>query len=165
MSFYESIGITGKATTQVESVDSWTYSAVDSLPEFFTSDNIRVSPLQMAIAAAEITNGGQRVSPSFVTAYQVSEGDWRYISTQTSNDEIEAFSSPEATNLLTQPDSPNWQVVSSVKDQDKWVSWFVGGTPANWQGVPLAIVVVLEDSTPTQTAEIGQTLFNDLFSQ
>jgi len=165
MSFYESIGITGKATTQVESVDSWTYSAVDSLQEFFTSDNIRVSPLQMAIAAAEITNGGQKVSPSFVTAYQTAQGDWRYISTQTSNDDIEAFSSPEATNLLTQPDSPNWQVVSSVKDQDKWVSWFVGGTPANWQGVPLAIVVVLEDSSPTQTAEIGQTLFNDLFSQ
>ncbi|MEA5079945.1 MAG: FtsW/RodA/SpoVE family cell cycle protein, partial [Anaerolineaceae bacterium] len=165
MSFYESIGITGKATTQMESVDSWTYSAVDSLPEFFTSDNIRVSPLQMVIAAAEITNGGQRVSPSFVTAYQTPQGDWRYISTQTSNDEIDAFSSPEATNLLTQPDSPNWQVVSSVNDQDKWVSWFVGGTPANWQGVPLAVVVVLEDSSPTQTAEIGQTLFNDLFSQ
>jgi len=165
MTFYETIGITGKATNQVESVDSWTYSPVNSLPDFFISDKLRISPLQMAIAAAELTNGGQKVTPSFVTAYQAQQGDWRYISTQSSKETISAFSSPEAINLLTQQDSPIWQVVANVKDQDKWVSWFVGGTPANWQGVPLAIVVVLEDSSPAQSIQIGQSLFNDLFSQ
>lgn len=165
MSFYEQIGLTSKATAQVESVDSWTYSPVNSLPDFFTSEEIRVSPLQMAVAAAELTNGGSKITPTFVTAFQGPLGDWKYISAATNSGTVKAFTSSKAVSLLTQPDTPIWQVVANNHDQDKWVSWFIGGTPANWKGVPLAIVVVLEDSSPTQAVTIGHSLFNDLFAQ
>ncbi len=165
MSFYEEIGLTSKATTQVESTDNWTFTPVKSLPEFFVTDTIRISPLQMAIATAELTNGGEKVTPIFVTAYQNSRGEWKYLSTAPTKGSIESFSHSQLVNSLIQPDTLNWQVVARVKDQEKWVSWFVGGTPSNWKGVPIAVVVVLENGTPEDAATIGQSIFSSLYSQ
>lgn len=165
MSFYENIGLTAKATTQVESVDAWTYTPVNSLPDFFTSDTIRVSPLQMAVAAAELTNGGRKITPTFVSAYQSPQGDWKHLSFSTADGRIDAFTTTTAVNSLTQSGNPNWQVVARVKDNDKSVTWFIGGTPSNWQGIPLAIVVVLENGSPVQAVTIGNTLIEDLFAQ
>jgi len=165
IAFYNELGFTSKATTQVESSDAWTFSAVNSISDFFTSDSIRISPLQMAIAAAELTNGGKKVTPSFVLAFQSPEGDWRLLPTNSNIGTVADFSAEAAADSLVLGESPIWQVLAQVKDQEKTVSWFVAGTPSDWQGIPLAIVVVLEDAAPAQAETIGQTLIDNLFSQ
>jgi hypothetical protein len=50
-------------------------------------------------------------------------------------------------------------------DNKKTVSWYIAGTPTNWQGVPLVIVVALEDSSANAAEKIGQALINKIFIQ
>ncbi len=38
------------------------------------------------------------------------------------------------------------------------ISWSLGGTLPDWQGAPLAVVVLLEENDTTTTGIIGQTL-------
>lgn len=165
IAFYEELGFTSKSTTQVESIDANPLATVNNLSDFFTSDSIRISPLQMAIAAAELTNGGIKVSSAFVLAFQSPMGDWMLLPSDQTSLPIKEFAPSKVIESLMQGDSPIWQVLAQVKDQEKTVSWFVAGTPSDWRGIPLAIVVVLEDNTPAQAEEIGQTLVNDLFTQ
>ena len=38
------------------------------------------------------------------------------------------------------------------------VTWYIGGTPPNWQASPLVIVVPMEGNNPPLAQQIGQEL-------
>jgi peptidoglycan glycosyltransferase len=162
VALYSDLGLNSQPQIEIESAESTVYSAVSQISELYLTDAVRVSPLQVAVAAAELTNGGNAVKPTLVLAYKGPEGNWALITNDASTRTIPKFDAAGAVNLLQRGDSPVWSIVSLVQDQGKTVSWFVAGTPANWQGVPLVIVVTLEDSSPEVAAIIGQALVDDL---
>jgi cell division protein FtsW (lipid II flippase) len=165
IAFYSDLGLISKPDIQVESADAADYTAVENVSQLFLTDAIRVSPLQMAIAAAEVTNGGKVVRPTLILAYQDANEQWLVIPNENTGDAIPAFAPQEAMAVLQQGDSPVWSLVSQVADLDKSVTWYVAGTPANWQGVPLIFVVALEDSTPQNAMQVGSTLIDSLLKK
>jgi membrane peptidoglycan carboxypeptidase len=131
--------------------------------QYITTDELRLSPLQMAVAAAELTNGGNKVTPVLATAFQDPEGNWNLLGKKTDSGTISHFNAKQAVGLLVQGDTSVWSNVAQVKDKEKTISWYVAGTPSDWQGVPFVLVIALEDSTASQTEMLGRQLINNIF--
>ncbi len=137
-------------------------TSLANVSQYITTDNLRLSPLQLAVAAAELTNGGQKVTPVLVTAYQSSDGNWNLLNSSAANQSIPNIDAPKTVDLLVQGNTPVWKTVAQVVDNKKTVSWYVAGTPSNWQGVPFALVIALEDNTAAQAELIGNQLINEI---
>jgi cell division protein FtsW (lipid II flippase) len=149
-------------------IETATASAIPTLSDvslYIAGAQLRISPLQMAVAAAELTNGGIKVNPTLVSAYQTPQGDWQLFDKSDIRINLSDLDAKDATELLLQDNLPVWQTTAQVMDHKETVSWYVAGTPSNWQGVPLVVVVALEDSTANETEKIGQALINSIFIQ
>jgi cell division protein FtsW (lipid II flippase) len=162
LALYEKLGLTEQPEIEIESAAPIEITDISDNSQVFLSDSIRVSPLQMAIAAAELTNGGIQIKPTLVMAYKDPAEKWTLIPNKTANATIPNFATAKATTLLQQGENLVWSVVSQVEDQKKTVSWYVAGTPNDWQGIPLVFVVALEDSSASSVQGIGQSLVDDL---
>ena len=66
----------------------------------------------------------------------------------------------EAASALALPDEHIWQVISTGNESETnpAFSWYLGGTLPDWQGVPLALAVLLEENNPSRAQAIGQSL-------
>jgi hypothetical protein len=51
-----------------------------------------------------------------------------------------------------------WSHIGEAQSDESSVTWFIGGTPPNWQAAPLAIAVLLEESNQAEVQRIGQRL-------
>jgi hypothetical protein len=121
-----------------------------------------LSPIQMALAAASLSNG-IRPAPRLLLAVNVPDEDWVV---QSAVIDPKTVFSPQVAQAvaadLAAPDMLFWQsaavATSGVDAGSQSVSWFLGGTLPAWQGSPLVVVVVLEVDSPWQAVAIGQTL-------
>ncbi len=136
-------------------------------PESLETSNIiettRISPLQAAIAAAALTNEGIRPAPRIVNAYQDPEGQWINLPKLGSAEEIFLpTQASTASELLKSPEAELWGVTArAVTEEEEILTWFIGGTAADWQGQPLVVVVLLETDAPREAKAIGQTLLEE----
>jgi len=125
-----------------------------------TSDSsMRVSPLQMALAAAALSNDGLRPAPRLTMAVKTPSQGWVVL--PPSSGPVQALPSSEAASTaqaLMVSNQPFWQWSGSAREGNKTISWSLGGTLPDWQSTPLAIVVLLEDSNGQWAAYVGQTL-------
>ena len=165
LTLYKDLGFTTQPQIQIETAKPFTIPSLSDTSQYITTGNVRVSPLQMAVAAAELTNGGQKINPILISAYQSPSGDWVLLSKYEQSVKLANFDAPDAVNLLLQGNSPVWQASAQVVDQNKTISWYIAGTPANWQGVPFVIVIALEDSSAADAENIGQQLVKNIFIQ
>ena len=53
-----------------------------------------------------------------------------------------------------------WSHVGEAESDESPVTWFIGGTPPNWQASPLVVVVLLEDDNPQLAQEIGREVLD-----
>lgn len=121
-----------------------------------TIKTLQVSPLQMALAAAALTSAGVRPAPQLALAVNTSAQGWVVFAPQAQS--VSALSSAAAqqvTAALAIQGQPFWQYGGPGLVNKSAVSWYLAGTLPNWQGTPLAIVVVLEENNPSQARAIG----------
>ena len=120
----------------------------------------------MALAAATLSNGGERVAARLAMAVNIPNSGWVMLP---ANEEAERVFLENAANQtadsLADSKLPIWQVVSTVEegvgnsvDTNSGYSWYIGGTLPEWSGVPLAIAVVLEENDPKRVLAIGQSM-------
>jgi cell division protein FtsW (lipid II flippase) len=124
-----------------------------------SGSSMRVSPLQMALAAAALSNNGLRPAPRLAVAVKTPSQGWVVLPPL--SEPVQALPSSEAASTaqaLMISDQPFWQWSGSAGEGNKTISWSLGGTLPDWQGTPLAIVVLLEDSNGQWAAYVGQTL-------
>jgi cell division protein FtsW (lipid II flippase) len=159
---YKSLGFSSQPKIQIETGAPVAIPSLANVSQYVTTDNLRLSPLQLAVAAAELTNGGQKVTPVLVTAYQSTDGNWNLLNSSATNQSIPNINAKKTVDLLVQGNTPVWKTVAQVVDNKKTVSWYVAGTPSNWQGVPFALVIALEDNTAAQAELIGNQLINEI---
>jgi hypothetical protein len=121
--------------------------------------NLRVSPLQMAIAAAALSNGGIRPAPRIALTVETPVNGWVVLP---SGGESAKVLSPQAVEGvamgLAAPGETFWQWASAAHSQRQTVTWYLGGTLPRWQGTPIAVVVLLEAQDQLAAARIGQGL-------
>jgi len=124
----------------------------------------KISPLQLAVAAAAITGGGVRPSPKIVGAIKTSDGDWE--SLKSISEPVQAFSpeiSAEVASKLSEPDLPFWQVVTlSPPAQsgtiDQAGTWYLSGSNPSYKGIPISIALHIEEENPELAVRIGQAV-------
>jgi len=123
---------------------------------------VKVTPLQMAQAAAALTNNGSRPSPRLAVSVETPH-QGRVI--LPSGSPVVVFGNEQsvsaAVNRLASQDFPIWQAVSAQQYDSTTYTWFIGGTLPQWGGTPLAVAIVLEENNPQLAQTIGETLLQN----
>ena len=127
-----------------------------------TASETQVTPLQMALMAAAITNGGMQPTPKIVNSYQSESGAWTAFGGNKSA--VEALNSALALQIrktLTAENQPIWFLNGHAPLlEGGTLTWYIGGTTPQWVGVPLAIAVAVEGNQAELTQQIGSQLLN-----
>jgi cell division protein FtsW (lipid II flippase) len=117
--------------------------ATASLP----GQSLRISPLQMALAASAFSDKGLRPALRLVMAVKTPSQGWVVLPPL--SQPVQVLSSSSATSAahaLMVKGQPLWQWSGVAGTAGKPFVWAIGGTLPAWQGTPLAIVVLLEDA-------------------
>ncbi len=139
-------------------------SDVDPVRLLFSQENptqeesLLISPLQMALAAATLSNQGIRPAPLLVMAVDTPQSGWVMLPSLTTP--VEVFSTKTARAIaeqLADPSLPIWQTTACVQySASEGVCWYIGGTGESWAGTPFALAVLLENPGPELVTAIGR---------
>jgi cell division protein FtsW (lipid II flippase) len=121
-----------------------------------SAKGLRVSPLQMALASAAISNNGIRPPARIALAANTLQQNWVILPAL--GNSVEALPGPFAreTAKSLADKNPYWSFTGI--DKETPVTWYLAGTLPDWNGTPLALVVVLEEDNPTLAKMTGQKL-------
>lgn len=127
-------------------------------------EGLSVTPLQMALAAATLSNQGERPAPRLATAVDTSQQGWIILTNN--NQSVQALPISQAASAaeeLAAGTEPFWQAVGSAQNgPGKIVTWAIGGTLPGWKGAPIAITVLLEQDNPILAKRIAETLLETM---
>jgi hypothetical protein len=122
-------------------------------------DELRISPLQLVLASAALSNKGIRPVPRLAIAVDTPTQGWVVLPAL--GDNVQALpiaGGNQVVSSLMVTGRPFWESISSASSNEKTFTWFLGGTLPDWQGTPLAIVVLLEADNPLLVQSIGRAL-------
>jgi len=121
------------------------------------ASQIRVTPLQMALAAATLSNNGKLVSPQLALSVQIPKQGWvLFPAQQPTNVAISHLA--DAANMLASSNFPGWESLGTSSTDQGNLTWYLGGTLPNWNGTPLALALVLEENSPYLARSIGEAV-------
>ncbi len=123
--------------------------------------NLKISPLQMSIAAATLSYKGIVPSPRIATAVNTPEQGWVVLPALTQPVEvIQASAANEAALSFIEEGSPYWSHIGQASVDETNVTWLLAGTLPDWRGTPLVLIVTLEDLNASAIESIGENLLN-----
>jgi hypothetical protein len=120
---------------------------------------LRISPLQMALAASALSDKGLRPAPRLAMAVKTPSQGWVVLPPL--SQPVKVLSSDlatSATQALSVKGQPLWLWSGLAGTANKPFAWALAGTLPGWQGTPMAIAVLLEDANQQWAAYIGQQL-------
>ncbi len=124
-----------------------------------TVENLRISPLQMALAVAALANDGIRPPGQIAMAVNTSQQGWIILPPLSEAVEVLTPASVVKTIITEMIEKqPYWRNLSTASVKTTSIVWFMGGTPPGWQGTPLVAVVALENGSLESADKIGQEL-------
>ena len=120
---------------------------------------LTISPLQLALAAASLSNGGKIPAPRFLLAAEDPQGGW--IEYQPGKLSKEIFS-PGIANYtavqLSNPEYPFWETTAYAYAQSgQKLTWYLAGTLPGAE-TSMVVVVLLEYSAPGVAKDIGMSI-------
>jgi cell division protein FtsW (lipid II flippase) len=122
---------------------------------------LRVSPLQMAIAASALSNHGMRPAPRIALAVDTPQQGWVILPPLSEPvTAIPVSAADQAAEAFLVQGSAFWEFVGQARQEDVTITWYLGGTLPNWQGTPLAVVIALEEDDPALARLVGRQLLN-----
>ena len=125
-------------------------------------ENVHVAPLQVALASAAFSNHGVIPAPSIATAVNTPNNGWIILpALGTPFEAMQAPAADEAASSMIQEGMNYWSHVGQAQEKEAHVTWFITGTPPNWQASPLVVVVLLEEDNVRLAQRIGQELIVD----
>lgn len=123
-----------------------------------TKGEFMLSPLQVVLAAAPLSAGGKQPAPQLVMAVNTPQAGW--ILLPSLGEPLQSTSPGESKARayeLAIEGRQFWQILFTAPDgTDRAVTWYVGGTLPDWDGIPLAIALVLEEDNLPRVRSIGQ---------
>jgi cell division protein FtsW (lipid II flippase) len=131
------------------------------LPAAESTDDgdLKVSPLQIALAFCTISANGSIPAPRIVMALNDPAQGW--ITLTADHDPVRVLSAEEVESILQSlPASadPFWGYAETFQKNEWAIHWYVTGTTPGWVGVPLTAAILLEDGDADQAAMIGSAL-------
>ncbi len=117
-----------------------------------------VSPLQMSLAVAALTNDGNRPSPLLAAAVNTPHQGWVILPNDPSTPVFPAAVANNLTRMMTTSNLPLWDAVATARTPAGNITWYLAGNLPDWQGTPLALALVLEADAPVLAQQIGLNL-------
>ncbi|HOH19831.1 MAG TPA: FtsW/RodA/SpoVE family cell cycle protein [Anaerolineaceae bacterium] len=135
----------------------------DDTPTTFLEqpESLKVSPLQVALAAASLQNQGNRPAPRLAIAVNTGSQGWVALPVG-STFQVYSASPTRVIRALQMGSMPAWEVVSTTTGANEPVSWWIGGALPEWTGVPFTIVVAIEEENAAKVQRIGQDFLEAL---
>lgn len=128
-------------------------------------DHFHVSPLQMALASAALSNHGVIPAPSIASAVSIPAEGWVILPAPgTPAVAMQATPADEASSLFVEEGDNFWSHLGKAREGDTSATWFLAGTPGNWQGTPFVVVVLIEEDNERIAERIGRELIVDAMS-
>lgn len=174
----DQLGFYGAPTFPVEALSSTKPDGISGIYAYLSGQQVepngqgplKVSPLQMALAAATLTTDNQRPVPHLAVSVDTPQAGWVMLPVSSEEQQMpEIFAANNVVQAMLAEDLPIWQLVSSRSDAlgvrgegtdgSSSFSWYLGGTSIDWKGAPLAMAVLLEENNPQLVQAIGQHLF------
>lgn len=133
-----------------------TASPISATPH---STDLHVSPLQVALAAAALSNGGVAPAPRLAISVNTPTVGWVVLPTPgTTFQAIQASQAEEAVQAFLPSGANYWSHVGHANGDESQVTWFLAGTSPTWQATPLVVVVIIEEDNERIAQYIGQQL-------
>ncbi|MGB8982162.1 MAG: FtsW/RodA/SpoVE family cell cycle protein [Anaerolineales bacterium] len=125
-------------------------------------NDLHVSPLQVALACAALSNHGTIPAPRIATALNTPSDGWITLpALDTPVEAIQASAADETAQSMIVDGQSYWAHTGQAESAESPVTWFIAGTPPNWQASPLVVVVLLEENNIRLAHRIGQELLVD----
>jgi cell division protein FtsW (lipid II flippase) len=159
----------GTSLTRGEIIDLYTTLGLYDRPEIILPvgtasmigeiEQLKLSPLQAALASTSLANEGLMTAGQIVTGIKPQNSDWIILSPQQKLTKIfNPAAVEEVTNDALVTMQPYWRIVDEEVSPNSGIAWFIGGTPSGWQGTPLVAVVALESGDAGEADYIGQEI-------
>jgi hypothetical protein len=123
--------------------------------------HFHVSPLQVALAAAPLSNHGIIPAPQIATAVNTPNEGWVVLSAEGTQVEAVQPSVADEAAASYSSGAGYWSYEAQAMEKETSVTWFIAGTLPEWQGSPLVVVVLLEESNPFRARRIGVELLTN----
>ena len=120
-----------------------------------TSQDYFISPLQLVLASAVFSTDGDFPQPVLDMAVNTPQQGWVILSSENKTSLYSSDIIEKSLDYLSNDNPLIWQVSSQSYTEETVISWFSAGTTSEWQGSPLAVVVMLESDNAKKAAEIG----------
>jgi len=120
---------------------------------------LRVSPLQMAVAASIFSNQGTRPAPRIALAVNTPQQGWVVLPAL--SQPFEAYqpsAANEAAKSFLVAGESYWEFVGQSSQGTEIITWVLAGTLPDWQATPLTVVVALEENNISLAQQIGRGL-------
>lgn len=128
-------------------------------------DHFHVSPLQMALASAALSAHGIVPAPSIASAVNTPAQGWIVLPViGTPFEAMLPSQADEAAQSFIQNGNSYWSHIGHASESDSSVTWFIAGTPPNWGGTPIVVVVLIEEDNAGLAQRIGEELIEDAMS-
>ena len=134
------------------------------LPLAATDFPEEATPLEVAFAAAAVSNRGERPAARLTLSYRHPSDGWRIFPPL--GDPVQLLDAAEAENWAAQhrgAELPIWQAGAVLPGEG--ITWYLGGTLPEGHGIPLVLVVVLEEAGPFLAEEIGTAVLGAAIGQ
>ena len=123
--------------------------------DLMTGQDHFISPLQLVLASAVFSAEGNLPQPILDMAVNTPHQGWVILSSENKTHLYTAEIIKESLEYLKSSNPLIWQVSSQSFSEETTISWFSAGTTTEWQGSPLAVVVMLESDDAEKAEEIG----------
>ena len=124
-------------------------------------DQITVSPLQMALAAARFTTG-KPIQPRLVDAENDPTLGWVPWPAEKTQSGAAIPFDPEVLQQLKAGDFEAWESLGSSQSDNEGITWYLAGSLPDWENEPAVLVIALENSTPQTAQTIGRQMLSFL---
>jgi cell division protein FtsW (lipid II flippase) len=128
-------------------------------PTVEEGQGLKVSPLQMVVAAAALSHEGTRPAPRLALAVDTPTQGWVVVPPLGEPKKIFLVADVEAVTQGVQLAGKSyWLISRTATDDGQSVTWALAGTPTTWGSTPLTVVVLLEENNPILAEYIAGTL-------
>lgn len=160
LTLYREAGLFKELNLPLETSKAIEVDDVLSYSSLFSGEvGILVSPLQVAVMASTLSNGGNVVTPQIAMAYKKPQGSWTLIEIESDPTSLGHFDAINAAREFSQGTFQGWEISSVATHEEATIAWYVTGTPPEWLGTPITLVVALEDGSALHARKIGRELF------
>jgi cell division protein FtsW (lipid II flippase) len=154
----DSLGFTSAPALPVLTANPSTAAIRNSDLAVLGQDLLTVSPMQMALAAAALSQNGLRPTPRLVISTSSPESGWQSQAAEAPHATLLETGAARAAEAMAVPGADTWQVVGFARASRDDLVWYLAGTLPEWEGEPLALALVLEGQGPETAERIGRSL-------